>query len=75
MTGSAKQSRVPRGALDCFVACAPRNDGCGYTFSSFCRPPVLAVFHLQIGMLVENIRDLRLDRRGEQGTGPVARFR
>jgi hypothetical protein len=29
MTGAAKQSRAARLALDCFVACAPRNDGKG----------------------------------------------
>jgi hypothetical protein len=29
MTGSAKQSILPlRGEVDCFVASAPRNDGC-----------------------------------------------
>jgi hypothetical protein len=32
----------------------------------------VAVPGLQIGMLVEKVRDLGLDRPGEQGTGPVA---
>ena len=32
----------------------------------------MAVPGLQIGMLVEKVRDLGLDRPGEQGTGPVA---
>src|SRR5712672_604748 len=33
---------------------------------------LVAVPGLQIGMLVEKVRDLGLDRPGEQGTGPVA---
>src|SRR5712672_1680810 len=33
---------------------------------------LVAVLGLQIGMLVEKVRDLNLDRLGKQGTGPVA---
>ena len=33
---------------------------------------LVAVRGLQIGMLVEKVRDLGLDRPGEQGPGPVA---
>ena len=33
---------------------------------------LVAVRGLQIGMLVEKVRDLGLDGPGEQGTGPVA---
>jgi hypothetical protein len=33
---------------------------------------LVAVRGFQIGMLVEKVRDLGLDRPGEQGTGPVA---
>jgi len=33
---------------------------------------LVAVPGLQIGMLVEKVRDLGLDRPREQGTGPVA---
>ena len=32
---------------------------------------VVAVPSLQKGMLVEKLRDLSLDRSGEQGTGPL----
>jgi len=33
---------------------------------------LVTVLGLQIGMLAEKVRDLGLDRLGEQGTGPVA---
>jgi hypothetical protein len=36
--------------------------------------PLLAVFRLQIGMPAEKVRDLCLDRRGEQGTAPLRKI-